>query len=574
MKNPIAERELVGALRTRRAFYMLAAVALVFAILVILRWPTDARVSEAGGESIKVFRLFGYGLLTLLGLLVPVFPAMSIINERQKGTMALLINSPLSRFSIYIGKLLGVAGFVGLLLLMSLPAALACFGMGGLSLTRDIGLLYAVLGIACLQFITLGLYISSLAGSNDSALRLTYGFVLVLIVGVLAPYLFFQGDTVPTLNDILFANGPSRAFTALLAGLGRVVGPHIMNLSPVPAVMEILGQGNLLSRGVSLQSGAPLRYLLWAGGSALLFALLTLRRLDFSMFDRSRSQGVITDDQSVAVRRRRRVMFLVDPQKRKAGIGPFVNPVMVKEFRCRQFGRFHWLLRLIAFCALISLLLCYLTTTGTMDWEVETIGAIIVVLQVTLIVLFTPSLAGGLISSERESGGWDLLRATPMSASKIVRGKLMSVIFTLVLLLFATIPGYLVIIWIKPILRSQVEQVLVCLGLTAVFAVVLSATVSSFFRRTAPATATSYAILLAICAGTMLIWMGRGAPFGDTAVQQALSVNPMAAALSVIEARGFREYSLVPLNWWIMSIASAALFLVLIVRTWQLTRPQ
>ena len=46
----------------------------------------------------------------------------------------------------------------------------------------------------------------------------------------------------------------------------------------------------------------------------------------------------------------------------------------------------------------------------------ETIGAIIVTLQVALILLFTPTLAAGLISGEIESGGWDLLRTTPLSA--------------------------------------------------------------------------------------------------------------------------------------------------------------
>jgi hypothetical protein len=32
-------------------------------------------------------------------------------------------------------------------------------------------------------------------------------------------------------------------------------------------------------------------------------------------------------------------VFLVDPQRRKKGIGFFMNPVMVKEFRTRRFGR-------------------------------------------------------------------------------------------------------------------------------------------------------------------------------------------------------------------------------------------
>lgn len=55
---------------------------------------------------------------------------------------------------------------------------------------------------------------------------------------------------------------------------------------------------------------------------------------------------------------------------------------MMKEFRCRRFGRLHWLLRLVAFCAVLSLALTYATTAGTFNWGVETIGGIMVVMQV------------------------------------------------------------------------------------------------------------------------------------------------------------------------------------------------
>jgi hypothetical protein len=209
-----------------------------------------------------------------------------------------------------------------------------------------------------------------------------------------------------------------------------------------------------------------------------------------------------------------------------------------------------------------------------LDWGVETIGAIMVMLQVALIVLVTPSLAGGLISSERESGGWELLRMTPLSATAIVAGKLMSVLWTVVLILFATLPGYLVVTAIKPELWGQVYRVLICLALTGLFAMLLSAAMSSLFRRTAVATATSYALLVCICGGTMLVWMGRGAPFGHRMVEAVLTINPLAAALGMINVGGFAHYQLLPANWWFTGYASALFFLILMLRTWHLARPQ
>ncbi len=247
---------------------------------------------------------------------------------------------------------------------------------------------------------------------------------------------------------------------------------------------------------------------------------------------------------------------------------------MVKEFRSRRFGRWHWMLRLIALCALLSLGLTYATTMGTIDWGVETIGGIMVLLQVALIVLLTPSLAAGLISSERESGGWELLQMTPLSAGRILRGKLLSVIWTLILILFATLPGYLVMIWIRPETWGQISRVLICLALTAVFALLLSAAVGSFFRRAAPSTTAAYTLLVGLCAGTMLVWLGRDAPFGHSVVEAVLTFNPLAAALAIIGTPGFTQYDLLPGNWWFLAYGSIFCLAVLVLQTWRLTRPR
>lgn len=77
--NPIVQRELIGMLRTRKAMAVQVLLVLMFAALVIFRWPSDPTVDLAGNKSQEVFRLFGYGLLTAIIVLVPVFPASSIV---------------------------------------------------------------------------------------------------------------------------------------------------------------------------------------------------------------------------------------------------------------------------------------------------------------------------------------------------------------------------------------------------------------------------------------------------------------------------------------------------------------
>jgi ABC-type transport system involved in multi-copper enzyme maturation permease subunit len=316
------------------------------------------------------------------------------------------------------------------------------------------------------------------------------------------------------------------------------------------------------------------RYVLLASLASLVCALATIGRLNHKLFDRARPAGVMTQDRSTGGQALRRLFFLVDPQRRSGSMSLWVNPVMVKEFRSRRFGRSHWTLRLIALCAILSLGLSYIAAAGILGWKIEIIGGALVLLQIALLILFAPSLAAGLISTERETGTWRLLRMTPLSPGVILRGKLMSVAWPLLLLLCATLPGYVAMMMTQPALFHQVQRVVVCLVLTAVFAVLVSATVSTLFRSTATATTASYLALLAVCVGPLLVWLGREAPFGHATVQAILLVDPVAAALQASEMPGFTHYELLPANWWIIGSACLSLLVFLGLRTWQLYRPE
>jgi ABC-type transport system involved in multi-copper enzyme maturation permease subunit len=548
--NPVVRREFVGIIRSPRAFATLIVLTAAFSLAVLLRWPADATVDLSGTRSLEVFRVFGYGLLAGVVFLVPAFPATSIVNEKNSGTLALLLNSPLSAFSIYFGKLAGVLLFALLVLLASLPAAAACYAMGGIDLKGGLGMLYLVLSLLVIQYATLGMLVSSFVQSADAAVRTTYGIVFALCLLTLVPEAFFPGG----------------------GGLFGSVASWLKTLSPLPVVMEVMGQGGLASRGL-MGSDTSTRFLVLTAFSSLAFAAVTLSRLNYRIFDRSKAKGVITDDRAATTRLLRRLTYIVDPQRRKAGIPWYLNPVMVKEFRSRKFGRSQWLFRLVAACAVLSTMLTFAAATSVTSWGVETIGGLMVILQVLLIIVITPSLTSGLISSERDGGGWELLRLTPLSAAKIIRGKLLSVLWTLLLVLLATLPGYLVMIYIRPQMWFQVRLVLICLGWTVLYTLSVSAAVGSLFRQTAVATTATYITVLSLFIAPMLVWLGRDAPFGRSTVETALLVNPVGAALSVIDASGFETYPLLPAAWWVAGIVSLLMFAVLGVQVWRLTRP-
>ena len=101
MNTALLRRELITLLRQRRMVLMQCALAIGFALLVIIRWPTEPRISLSGSRAQEVFRLLSLGLLSALLLLLPVFPATSIVKERNSGTLALLLNTPLG--PLYFG---------------------------------------------------------------------------------------------------------------------------------------------------------------------------------------------------------------------------------------------------------------------------------------------------------------------------------------------------------------------------------------------------------------------------------------------------------------------------------------
>jgi ABC-type transport system involved in multi-copper enzyme maturation permease subunit len=549
--NPIIRRELLEVLRTRKAMAAQVGLALVCALLVLLRWPTGDVADLSGARSLGVLRIFGYGLLAGIVLLVPAFPATALVREKIKGTLPLLLNSPMTPWSIYIGKLGGVLGFAAVLLAMTLPAAAACYALGGSASRGGIVTLYVILGIAAVQMSTLALLVSSRSSSSNGALLASYGLTLAVCVAGLGPHFMTRGSSGPV----------AEVFSWLRC------------LSPIPPVMETLGHGDVGTHGIADSASTPVRYAVLAGLFSIACALATLRRIDHRLVDRARPAGVMTQDRGKREQAVRRVLFLIDPQRRGGSMSLWVNPVLVKEFRTRRFGRLDWLLRLFFITVAASLALGCAAAVSARLWTLEWTGAVLVLFQVALLVLFSPSLAAGLVSAERESGTWQLLRITPLSAGAILRGKLMSVALPLVLLLCATLPGYLVLMMIEPTFMDRAQRVAACLVLTAVFAVLLSAAVSTLFRSTAAATVTSYALLLALCGLPLLVWLGQDAPFGHATVEAVLSIDPVAAALQASAMPGFADYELLPANWWIIGGACVGLLVFLRFRIWQLSRP-
>ena len=549
MNTAVLRRELLDRLRAWRTLASVLTLACLAGGLVWLKWPTDSRLDIVSQGALQVFTPLTYALAAAILLLVPAFPATALVRERRRGTLALLLNSPLSRSEIYLGKLISNFILASIIVSVSLPALAACYAMGGLSIADHFLPLIAVEMAMAMQFTAIGLWVSSRAQTSDASLRWTYAAVLAVVVLSLAP------SAVIGRVDSWQATGAR----------------WLTTLSPAGALRQITSTQAATSDLELADSWQG--YVCAAVVSSLICAAATLWALNPYRIDRPKPTGKMTHERGWFSRWLRRMSYLVDPQSRSAGIPWWLNPVMVKEFRTRKFGRLHWLIRLVAVCAIISLTLTVVSAAGTVSWGVSRIAGTLVLLQIALLVVLGPSLAAGLVAAERETGGWQLLRMTPMSAMRIVAGKLMSVLWTMALVLLATLPGYLVMMWIQPSIAPQVQRVIVSLVLATLLIISVSAMISTFWQNAAAATATSYAVILAMFVGPLLIWLARGKPFGATLVERALMLNPTAAALAEIRTPGFEQYDLSPVSWWIALSISGLCLIVMALRSWMLTRP-
>ncbi|MCH2211078.1 MAG: ABC transporter permease [Fuerstiella sp.] len=548
----IIRRELPSLLRMNYSLWLFVAVALTVSATVLLKWPSTSTADLSGSQARAVFRGLAYSMVVVVVLVIPALPATGLIGEVRRGTMELLLNSPLQRTEIYFGKLISLLGFSCLLLMVTVPPMACCYAMGALSFTSDVLALYGLTGVLCVQLIVLGLLVGTIARTSEAGLRWVYGTTFGLTVVTTIPHLFLQG------GNSVFAE---------TAG-------HLRKLSPVPALIQLVGDTVPGGTGAIESENLILSYIVSAVLLSIAGSLVCIQRMNFSLMDRSRSQGLITDDRTDSVRAARKFLFLVDPQKRKSGIPWYLNPLMVKEFRSRQFGRLHWLMRMVAACVVLSLLLTLAATMGTLDWGVEKVGGIMIVAQAALVISLTPGLSCAMIAGEHEAGGWDMLRTTPLGAFRVLWGKLLSVSVTLLLVLCASLPGYGIIMVIKPVLQIQTTQVIISLGMTAMVAMLTSAVISSFCRSTAAATTVAYGLLILLYGGSMLVWINRDSPFSHAIVQGTLSVNAMAGALNAMETEGFQIYDgLLHTTWMVSGIICGLLILVLYVRMWRLWEP-
>jgi ABC-type transport system involved in multi-copper enzyme maturation permease subunit len=232
-----------------------------------------------------------------------------------------------------------------------------------------------------------------------------------------------------------------------------------------------------------------------------------------------------------------------------------MNPVLARELRIRLRGRRAWILVTLYLLLLAVILFTVYSVESVANsggdpfslpspTRFASVGRGIyewILLFMLLLVLFlVPGFTSGAIAGERERQTLVPLQVTLLRPWQIVTGKLAASFAFLALLVVAAAPFLGVAYLIGGVTIDAVLKGVVVVLFTGIVVGAVTVFCSSVFRRVQIATVISYAFVLIMLVGTMIVWgaaaaidESRGSDDADPP-EQILYLNPLFLAADVL----------------------------------------
>jgi len=447
-ENPVLQRELLVNLRTGRAFLLLAAYQILLAAVVLLAWPSDARLdlTTSPPSARRLVDLFFLGQYVIASLMAPTFAAGAVTGEKERMTYEMLLASPLRPVAIVIGKMVASLTHIGMLILASLPIIVLCLPLGGVSLFEVLAA-YLGLIISVVLFGAIGVACSSYFSRTSASLVVSYLIILPLVMGGVLFWRSLEGSGELRLKLMLLVV-PAYALTAVFLLCGNAAG-------------RMLYPPDIGSEGKEVVDPEA---------------------------ENRRAVGLVIQRDQFPDR-------LFAPPKKQTLMADGANPVYDKEIHSEIFSQGTLMLRLVI---QISILLAIPLMAWLLFYETQRCGWFVVYV-VVFNMLVGPVFLAGSISGERERQTLDLLLTSTITPWQILWGKLLvGFRISLVLTCFLLWPLLLAAVlvdsfwsnWMSVLLMFAIV-LMVCItnGVIAMFC-------SAFSRKTSVALITTYTMIL------------------------------------------------------------------------------
>jgi hypothetical protein len=190
--NPIYERE--HRVSTRSLKLSMAILVFNFIVAAVTLIEMNEVVDYARKTSsidyasfLQIFKIVIFLPVILIIFVVPSFISGVISDERQRGTLEILLTTKMTTKSIVFGKFLSLFASIMLILVSQLPIIAILFLYGGITVL-DIIKLVINFFVFVVLIISMGIFCSSIARKTSVATAILYSAVLGLFIGTLVLY--------------------------------------------------------------------------------------------------------------------------------------------------------------------------------------------------------------------------------------------------------------------------------------------------------------------------------------------------------------------------------------------------
>ncbi len=526
---PLLRRELLGLLRTQRAFWGLVAAVSTSAVVPLALWPESTDVALTAGSVPSLVAAFFVTQLAIVMVVVPVFASQSIATERAEETWDSLLTTQISPTTIVLTKATVALAFVLLLLIATAPALMALELLGGV--TGDaLGQCYLATGATALLAASCGLAAAAWAERPAAALQES---LLLVWISTFFPWPFLLSALFRTTTRFRRCMPHARhwrssrrskvryvfnCFFLLSLSIGAFIAICYLSF-PVSRRMSGYGPFNsspfalffsLASDSGGRPDSEPFMLSILITVACQLAHVLVAANVGVLSMDESekakrlREWGIKIDDPLVRGRRCWLAREVVGMGRRDSG--PARNPLFLRELLHEPFGSSRYFRKSLWASALIFLI-SFPVWRGSNQPSFA-------LRAINLGALFLPALLAAYwgaraIPEERERGSIDLLRGTPLSAREVVQGKLFSALSSAAGLLLGLgtlmISAFVVLFvstdgWKASTILKALATIPAMLISTTVYGAVASVFSGIVARSTGPALAMSAVLLLLPCA--------------------------------------------------------------------------
>ena len=408
--SPLLIREIRIFLRSNKAFLCLFMFLGALVLTVMMNWSPFVEHWRPGRDIAQGARIFFHSLacghLSLIILLMPFLLAPSIVEEREKNTLDLLISSPISIAHLVLAKLFSPLLFVFLLLTAALPILALCFLGGGLGMI-DVLNAYLVMLATSVVYSCLGLLCSTLR----SRVYEVY-LIAVLMTVVLCLVIPFHGSLWRYITIVKWVEGES-------------INHGLEFLSPFFIIRNMIYTPAGITRGTYLF--IYMFSTMALSGMMLITSFAFVRRIASGATSNYDSDD--EEDEDDIIKAYARDYYIYFDETSQEG-----NPGLVLERRVQWFSRLPVLMRLFYTSLMLSIITLPLASYQG-SW-------IFLSLPFISAAFFTLPLAATSISSDYERETLSLLRTSLLSTKQIVYAKFISSLqYSFIIALALYFPG-------------------------------------------------------------------------------------------------------------------------------------